>query len=175
MMDNTLPVVIIQLDDPPTYYVPGSTLSGSYRITNVEPEEIKQVEFSVLWFTEGKGDEDMGVAYFSQLIGTSGMKRVHEDISEEAAGGSDMEVVNMGRRRSYLHTEHSSVKPSMLDISGSFPFNVMLPYSPLSYYGKILKIHWSVRVRIFLKNGRDVMHQKIFRVGNVPVVEIQLG
>ena len=52
---------------------------------------------------------------------------------------------------------------------------VTLPASPLSYYGMILKIHWCVRVRIFLKNGREVKSEKFFTVGRVPKVQVDLN
>jgi hypothetical protein len=42
----------------------GETLSGSYAITGIEPEFVRAVELSVLWQTEGKGDENLGVHYF---------------------------------------------------------------------------------------------------------------
>ena len=34
---------------------------GYYRILDVETDQINSVELSVLWHTEGKGDEDMAV------------------------------------------------------------------------------------------------------------------
>jgi hypothetical protein len=38
----------------------------------------------------------------------------------------------------------------------------------LSYDGQIVKIRWCVRVRVIFKRGRDLVAQKLFRLGNVP-------
>jgi len=43
-------------------YHPGDDLLGAFQVS--EPPEKYTVELSVLWRTEGKGDEDMGVILF---------------------------------------------------------------------------------------------------------------
>lgn len=58
------PIIIIRLDGGGRSRQPGETLAGSYRITDADPEQIKSIEASVLWYTEGKGDEDMAVHEF---------------------------------------------------------------------------------------------------------------
>ena len=45
-------------------YRPGETLSGEYRLESLNPGDVKAVEVSVLWYTEGKGDEDLAVHEF---------------------------------------------------------------------------------------------------------------
>jgi hypothetical protein len=45
---------------------PGDLLRCEYQIDAVQPAEIQAVEVSVLWITEGKGDEDLGVHYFER-------------------------------------------------------------------------------------------------------------
>lgn len=61
---NAEPTVVIRLDgDGPTYR-PGETLSGQYWVRSLEAGQLKAVEASVLWHTEGKGDEDMAVHEF---------------------------------------------------------------------------------------------------------------
>jgi hypothetical protein len=47
-------------------------LSGEYRILGIAPEDVKAVEVSVLWHTEGKGDEDLAVHHFERLSGENG-------------------------------------------------------------------------------------------------------
>ena len=47
-------------------------------------------------------------------------------------------------------------------------FSTTLPQSPLSYDGQIVKIRWCVRVRVIFKRGRDLVADKVFRLGNVP-------
>jgi hypothetical protein len=58
------PEVLIRLDDNCRAYAPGTTLSGEYRIDSVDGENLQAVEVSVLWHTEGKGDEDLAVHEF---------------------------------------------------------------------------------------------------------------
>jgi hypothetical protein len=58
------PTVVIRLDGDLSTYQPGETLSGEYWIESVDLGQIKTVEVSVLWATEGKGDEDMAVHEF---------------------------------------------------------------------------------------------------------------
>jgi hypothetical protein len=48
-------------------YFPGDELTGTYFIGPCDLEDVKSVELSVLWHTEGKGDEDMAVHHFQRL------------------------------------------------------------------------------------------------------------
>jgi hypothetical protein len=50
----------------------------------------------------------------------------------------------------------------------------MLPNSPLSYDGVILRIRWCVRLRAFLTRGKQLVEQRTFRLGNVPVARAVL-
>lgn len=43
--------------------------------------------------------------------------------------------------------------------------STVLPASPHSYDGQIVKIHWGVRVRIFLDDGQQVTEDKFFKLG----------
>ncbi len=52
-------------------YMPGDTLEFEYRVVNVEHTSIVAVEASVVWVTEGKGTEDLGVHFFQRLTGAS--------------------------------------------------------------------------------------------------------
>lgn len=56
--------VTIVFDGNGRAYRPGATLSGEYRLESLNPSDIKAVEVSVLWYTEGKGDEDLAVHEF---------------------------------------------------------------------------------------------------------------
>lgn len=55
------PQINIFLDKKEYVYNRGEVLTGVYRILDVESDQINSVEMSVLWRTEGKGDEDMTV------------------------------------------------------------------------------------------------------------------
>lgn len=122
------PLVRIRLDGNGRVYRPGEGLSGEYRSEGIAPEEIKAVEISVLWHTEGKGDEDLAVHDFRRLSVESGDR---------------------------------------IDLQRPGRFSTVLPNSPLSYRGVIVKIHWCVRVRVFLARGREVLGEVPFRLGEV--------
>jgi hypothetical protein len=126
---TTEPTILIHFDDERRDYCPGETLAGAYRIESPEAEAIKAVETSVLWHTEGKGDEDMAVHEFWR-----------RDVEE--SGLSELR------------------RPER--------FSTVLPNSPLSYDGEIVKVRWCVRVRMFLRRGRDLVEEKGFRLGGVP-------
>ncbi len=61
------PSVTIRLDDNGRVYRPGETLSGKYQLQSVMQGDVKAIEVSVLWYSEGKGDEDMAVHEFRRL------------------------------------------------------------------------------------------------------------
>ena len=61
---NDEPAVVIRLDGDGRIHRPGETLSGEYWIESLEASQLKAIQVSVLWHTEGKGDEDMAVAEF---------------------------------------------------------------------------------------------------------------
>ncbi len=65
-MADVHPSVLIRFDENGLVFQPGETLSGEYRVDSVEPLQCKAVELSVLWYTEGKGDEDMAVHAFER-------------------------------------------------------------------------------------------------------------
>lgn len=108
---------------------PGELLSGEYRIVAAESDLLQSVEVSVLWYTEGKGDEDLAI---------------HEFWRKNADGGDWPDPRRPER------------------------FSTTLPAGPLSYEGQIVKIRWCVRVRAFFQRGKELVGQKIFRLGNVP-------
>ena len=47
-------------------YEPGETLSGEYFVDIANPNDVRAVEMSILWYTEGKGDEDLAVHFFQR-------------------------------------------------------------------------------------------------------------
>lgn len=66
------PAILIRVDGNGRVHRPGETLSGEYRLLSVSPEELKAVEVSILWYTEGKGDEDLAVHEFWRLDADNG-------------------------------------------------------------------------------------------------------
>ena len=62
------PLISIQLFGHTPAYEPGGTLRCDYQIDAVDGDDLDAIEASVLWYTEGKGDEDMGVHYFERRL-----------------------------------------------------------------------------------------------------------
>jgi hypothetical protein len=110
--------VTVGIDNLQPAYFPGQMLAGRYRLTYDEPPVVQAIELSVLWHTEGKGDEDLGVHFFDRLLPAEG---------------------------------------DSLDPSAVRRFQTRLPHSPLSYLGQLLSILWSVRVRVLLAGGGEVV------------------
>ena len=123
------PSIFIRLIGDLDHYDLGDTLSGEFFVDTDDPESIRAVEISVLWNTEGKGEEDLDVHFF---------KRIGNDNGD------------------------------FIDMRQSQAFSTALPASPLSYDGVIVKIFWCVRIRAFLKGGRDFSSEQSFWLGRVP-------
>jgi len=124
----TAPLVSIRLDGDARAYEPGETLVGEYRVEGVSRPDIKAVELSVLWCTDGKGDEDLAVHHFQRLSAENG---------------------------------------DWIDTRRPVRFSTLLPNSPLSYDGMIVKIRWCVRVRVFLARDKELLGEMPFRLGRV--------
>jgi hypothetical protein len=56
-------------------YDAGGTLTAHWRVSRVPLEDVQGLEVSVLWHTEGKGDEDLHVHHFHRL-GEQQIRRV---------------------------------------------------------------------------------------------------
>ncbi len=107
---------------------PGELLELEYCIKRVAADLIDRLEVSVVWFTEGKGTEDIGVHLFQNIpgaeLGAAGVDQPRRIVSE-------------------------------------------LPASPLSYEGKLFKIRWCVRLRLYLKDGREITSEQPFYLGHL--------
>jgi hypothetical protein len=62
------PLISIQFAGNKSSYQPGELLECDYQIDAIDREELQAIEASVLWYTEGKGDEDMAVHYFERRV-----------------------------------------------------------------------------------------------------------
>jgi hypothetical protein len=123
------PLISIVLHGSQRVLMPGDRLTGEVQIDAAPPQDIQAVEVSVMWRTEGKGDEDLGVHYFERQT-------------------------SAGELRGRLHELRT--------------FVTTLPASPLTYDGRIVKIRWCARVRLFLSDGREYLFDQPFQLGNVP-------
>ena len=124
------PTLSIQFEGNKRVYLPGTPLRGSGTAYAVRQEDISAVELSVMWYTEGKGDEDLDVHYF---------------------------------RRIPLATDDDS------SAAEPFRFETTLPDAPLSYNGRILRVRWCVRMRVFLRRGKELFEEEPFRLGDIPL------
>ena len=121
------PSVVVGFESDQRMFRPGEILSGHYRASGIDPAQLTALELSVLWHTEGKGDEDLAVHLFQRFLA-------------DEAGRLD------GRQAGWFSTQ--------------------LPPSPLSYDGRIVKIQWCVRVRLFLAGGREIVREEVFQLGD---------
>ena len=60
------PLIAVRIHSPNCLFHPGETLDCDFQIDAVSPADTQAVEVSVNWFTEGKGEEDIGVHYFER-------------------------------------------------------------------------------------------------------------
>jgi hypothetical protein len=130
----TTPAIRITFDSPGAHYQSGDRLAGRYTVEGTQLWPARAVELSVLWYTAGKGEEDMAVHHFERLV-------------DEPTRPLDLRVP----RR----------------------FATVLPTSPLTYDGVIVKICWCVRIRVFLSQGQETVTEMPFSFGNVAPGQIE--
>jgi hypothetical protein len=128
------PAIRVTFDSPSAHYQLGDRLAGRYTVEGTQLGLARAVELSVLWYTAGKGEEDMAVHHFERIV-------------DEPAHPLDLRVP----RR----------------------FATILPASPLSYDGVIVKVCWCVRIRVFLSQGQEILIEVPFSFGNVPAGQIE--
>jgi hypothetical protein len=68
------PAVNVTLCREDGVYEAGGDLTAKWRIRRISVDDIQSVEVSVMWHTEGKGDEDLHVHHFHR-IGESQIRR----------------------------------------------------------------------------------------------------
>ena len=127
-------VLRLTLDAPTAHYRPGDRLTGRYMVDGGHPWAARAAELSVLWYTAGKGEEDMAVHHFERLV-------------DEPAHPLDLRVPHR--------------------------FATVLPTSPLSYDGQIVKVCWCVRLRLFVPQGQESVVETSFQLGSVPAADSQ--
>lgn len=72
------PVVLAHFTQADRRHEPLGELGVRYTVSGVDGLSIRTIERSVLWYTEGKGEEDIGVHFF---------QRDHEPVDAEAPAG----------------------------------------------------------------------------------------
>jgi hypothetical protein len=106
----------------------GEELEFEYCLKRVSTEQIDRLEVSVLWYTEGKGSEDIGVHYF------------------ESIPCQDLGALTLGESQRVA---------------------TRLPNCPLSYEGRLLRIRWCIRLRLYLRDGREISAEQPFYLGHL--------
>lgn len=74
------PQVSVQFSSPDRRYEPLEPISVRYEVAGIEASGVRAVERSVLWYTEGKGEEDLGIHHFERLTDAAAV--------QAAAGGT---------------------------------------------------------------------------------------
>lgn len=62
-------------------YAPGDSLTVRYRILAPGEEQIRALEHSIAWYTEGKGEEDLGVHFFERHADRRSLAAVRSGLS----------------------------------------------------------------------------------------------
>jgi hypothetical protein len=119
------PLIALRIEGPSNVLHPGDQLVCEYQVDAIQPSEIQAIEASVMWYTEGKGDEDSGIHFFER------------NTPSDAVDG---------------------------DLRQLHRLETVLPASPVTYDGAILKIRWCVRVRLFWTPGRQIFQDRAFQL-----------
>lgn len=61
------PRVLVEFDRPSRHYDPEETVRLRYQVAGTGDVVVRLIERSALWYTEGKGEEDLGVCFFERL------------------------------------------------------------------------------------------------------------
>lgn len=61
------PRVIAAFDRPSRRYDPEETVRVRYQVAGTGDALVRVIERSALWYSEGKGEEDLGVCFFERL------------------------------------------------------------------------------------------------------------
>ncbi|NBW96684.1 MAG: hypothetical protein EBR28_08115 [Planctomycetia bacterium] len=67
------PRVAMHFDRADRVYAPGQELAVRYEIDGLAGVVVAAVERSVVWYTEGKGEEDLGVHHFDRVDAVSAL------------------------------------------------------------------------------------------------------
>jgi hypothetical protein len=116
---------MVKLCRPDGRYEAAQPLRAEWFASQAIAAELTGIEASVLWSTEGKGDEDLHVHYFQQW--------------------NDLQLRD-------------------IDLSIPQRITCLLPISPVSYEGTLLRIRWCVRLRMFRSGGREGVIQQPFQL-----------
>jgi hypothetical protein len=124
----TLRPIEILFDTERTQYDPGNELTGQFLVVPEDARSLKAVELSILWYTEGKGDEDIGVHHFERIDAQDGANDLRRPIpfrtrlpnSPLSYQGSIIKIVWCVRVRAFVHRGDELVAEERFQL-GSIP------------------------------------------------------
>lgn len=64
----TKPAIRLSILGPRRLFNPGDEIECEYEIIAANRESIPAIEASILWYTEGKGEEDMAIHFFERRV-----------------------------------------------------------------------------------------------------------
>lgn len=68
------PRVDVHFDHADRHYEPRDRLAVRYDVAGIDHENVRAVEHSILWYTEGKGEEDLGVHHFQRITDATALR-----------------------------------------------------------------------------------------------------
>ena len=160
------PLISLRVGDSRRVWRPGEQLEMEYQIDAVSAEDLLAVEASILWYTEGKGDEDLAVLYFERRTAADFERRTTADFERRGASDAGEGALSGGASNDLTAPNDPDVPAG--DLRELRKVSVTLPNSPLSYQGAIVKVRWCARVRAYLRGGKESFFECPFQLGAVP-------
>jgi len=110
--------------------------------------------------------EQLEYEYQIDSIGNQTIQAVESSVMwyTEGKGDPDM-AVHCFERRTAAEVEDGDLRPM-------HRVNTRLPNSPLSYNGVILRVCWRIRLRLFLPQGKELVSDQPFRLGQIPAARL---
>ena len=141
--------------------IPGRRLSGRKRHRELVTEPLISIRLTDPRREYAPGETLVGVYQVDAPEATK-LAAVEASVLWHTLGKGDEDMsVHYFERRSPADVAEG-------DLRQMWRFETVLPNSPLSYDGAILKIAWCVRVRVFLERGKETAAELSFRLGRVP-------
>ena len=105
--------------------------------------------------------ETLAGSYFLDEFGDEPISAVEVSVlwKTEGKGNSDFGIHEFWRR--------SVADGDWIDNRTPGRFLTVLPNSPLTYNGELIKVYWLVRIRVFTENGREFVDEHVFRLGDL--------
>lgn len=93
----------------------------------------------------------------------------HADVVRSAEASVLWYTAGKGEEDFGVHhfQRYTTEGPEAVDLARRRELRTLLPESPLSYDGVIVKVCWCARLRLFLSRGRQQVFEASFRLGDV--------